>query len=355
MSEMQHSHLWPGVPLALGSAVLFGLLTPASSLLLGAVSPFMLAALLYLGTGVGMGVVAAARHLRGFQNEAQLGRKDLPWLALAVGAGGIVAPVLLMVGLARSSASVSSLLLNVEGLATLAIAWLLYKENVDRKLFMGALAILAGAMLLTTSSGTMSSDAGAPFIIAACIFWGLDNNFTRKISAADPVIISTVKGLVGGITNLVAALAVGEALPSLTTVAGVGLLGFACIGMSLTMFILALRHLGTARTGAYYALAPFIGALLSVSFLHEPLTLKLLIAALLMGFGLWLHLTEDHVHEHQHEVLEHEHSHVHDEHHKHDHDGRVDEPHSHSHRHAPMRHKHPHFPDIHHRHSHKGS
>ncbi len=352
MDNQPHSHIWPGVPLALASAALFGAVTPVSSLLLKSADPFLLAGLLYLGAGIGMGAVALLARTRDQKAEANLSRGDLPWLVLAVTAGGIIAPVLLMFGISGSSASTSSLLLNLEGLATMAIAWIIYRENVDRRLLLGAFAILAGAMLLTAKEWSLQFNTGSILIASACLCWGLDNNFTRKISAADPVVTTTLKGLTGGLANLSIA-ALGGATWSSTTfsIAAMGI-GFLGIGVSLVMFIRALRHLGTARTGAYYSLAPFIGAILSVAILGEPVTASLLIAAALMAIGLWLHLSENHAHDHVHEELEHDHAHVHDEHHQHNHDGPVTKPHSHRHRHKPLHHSHPHFPDLHHHHSH---
>jgi len=266
--------------------------------------------------------------------------------------GGIVGPILLMFGLARTTASSAALLLNMEGLATMAIAWVAFQENVDRKLIFGAFAILAGALLLSWDGQSVSVDAGALLVVGACVAWGIDNNFTRKISATDPVVIAMLKGLIAGGVNIALALATGSSFPAALIVAAAGVVGLLGVGVSLVMFILALRRLGSARTGAYYALAPFIGAVLAIALLGEPLTVKLMIAGVLMGIGLWLHLAERHSHEHEHETLEHEHSHVHDEHHRHQHDGPVNEPHSHWHRHERMRHTHAHYPDLHHRHGH---
>jgi drug/metabolite transporter (DMT)-like permease len=351
MSEPNsHAHLWPGVPLALGTAAMFGAAPPLCKLLLDSVNPFMLAGLLYLGAGAGLALYRLARGTS--VGEAQLTARDMPWLALAIGAGGIVAPVLLMFGLSLNTASSSALLLNLEGLATMAIAWLVYRENVDRRLLLGAFAILAGAVLLSWQGEGVAFNLGAVLVAGACLAWGLDNNFTRRISATDPVVIAMLKGLVAGAVNVGLALAAGASFPPPSIVAVTAAVGFFGIGVSLVMFIVALRHLGTARTGAYYSLAPFIGALLAIAILGDAVTLKLVVAGLLMGVGLWLHLSERHEHEHDHEELEHEHSHVHDEHHQHHHDGPVSEPHSHWHRHAPMRHRHPHYPDLHHRHGH---
>ena len=348
-----HSHLWPGVPLALGSAALFGATPPLSKLLLGAVHPLMLAGLLYLGAGLGLTAYRASKGGAREAEEAPLGRADLPWLALAIGMGGVLGPVLLMLGLTLTTASSGALLLNLEGLATMGIAWLVYRENVDRSLLFGAFAILAGAALLSWDGQGLRLNLGALLIAGACLAWGIDNNVTRRISAADPVVIAMLKGLVAGTVNLGLALLAGASLPGVAVATAAGLVGLFGIGVSLVMFILALRRLGTARTGAYYSLAPFIGALLAIAILGDPITPTLLSAGALMGVGLWLHLSERHEHWHEHEAMEHEHSHVHDAHHQHRHDGPVTEPHSHWHRHEPMRHKHPHYPDLHHRHEHR--
>jgi drug/metabolite transporter (DMT)-like permease len=286
--------------------------------------------------------------------EAPLRRTDLPWLAAVITAGGILGPLFLMFGLARTEAAAGSLLLNLEGLATMGIAWLVFRENVDGRLLLGAFAILAGAAVLSWQ-GEASLGWGALLIGAACLSWGVDNNLTRKLSSADPVQIAMLKGLIAGTVNLTLAVAQGAALPSPGTVLAAGVVGFFGYGVSLALFVLGLRYLGTARTGAYFSLAPFIGALLSLALLDELLTVRLLVAGTLMGLGLWLHLTESHEHEHRHEAMEHEHRHRHDAHHQHAHgpDAPVGEPHSHWHRHEPLVHRHPHYPDLHHRHSHR--
>lgn len=346
-------HHFPGVPLALGSAVLFGASAPLSKLLLGAVNPWLLAGILYLGAGIGLAIFHFVRGLVGLPSiETPLRRDDVPWLALVVLFGGVLGPLLLMSGLSLTSASTGSLLLNMEGLATMAIAWLIFRENLDRRLLLGAIAILLGAALLSWDGQSVRFDFGGLLIIGACLAWGIDNNLTRKLSASDPVQIAMVKGLFAGAVNLGLALATGVTLPPLGYVVAGAVVGFFGIGVSLVMFMLGLRYLGTARTGAYYSLAPFIGAVLALAILHEPLTLTLLISGLLMAFGLWMHLIERHQHEHTHEILEHEHLHVHDAHHQHGHNGLVTEPHSHPHRHDRLRHSHPHYPDLHHRHAH---
>lgn len=347
---------YKGVAMAMGSAALFGASTPlAKTLLGGGIDPWLLAGLLYLGAGLGLGLFHLLRRARGGPaSEAPLHRRDLPWLALVVLTGGVVGPLLLMIGLAQTPASTAALLLNVEGLATMAIAWVVFRENVDRRLLLGALAILAGAVLLSWQGDAAGFSLGALAIVGACLAWGIDNNLTRKLSSADPVQIAMVKGLVAGAVNLGLALARGAQLPMVGEIAVAGVVGFLGYGVSLALFVLALRHLGAARTGAYFSTAPFIGALLALMLFAEPLTSILVAAATLMGIGLYLHLAEHHEHEHVHEVMTHGHRHAHDEHHRHSHgpNDPLGEPHAHAHWHEAMRHKHPHYPDLHHRHNH---
>jgi drug/metabolite transporter (DMT)-like permease len=355
MSNLSRALAWPGAPLALLSAALFGASTPLAKALLGEVGPSMLAGLLYLGAGVGLAIAHVARRALGVAPpEAPLRRAELPWLAAVVLSGGILGPLLLMLGLWATPASTASLLLNLEGLFTLGIAWVVFRENVDLRIGLGAAAILLGALILSWQDGAGGLGHGAFAIVGACLCWGIDNNLTRKLSTADPLEIAMIKGLAAGTVNVALASFLGSAMPSATVIvaaATVGLLGY---GISLACFVLALRHLGAARTGAYFSTAPFIGAALSVAIFGEPITVQLLAAAILMGVGLYLHLVEQHEHQHAHEGMLHEHAHVHDEHHRHRH-APADppgEPHVHVHRHAPMVHRHPHYPDIHHRHSH---
>ena len=353
------AHAWPGAPLAIASAVLFGASTPLAKLLIdaGGIDPWMLAGLLYLGSGLGLAAVQVARRTLGrTPAEAPLRRTDLPWLVLVVLIGGAIGPVLLLVGLATTAASTAALLLNLEGLATMAIAWLAFRENVDRRVLIGAFAILVGATVVSWRGGPLGGiDWGALAIAGACLAWGLDNNLTRKLSATDPVAIAMAKGLAAGAANFGLALIVGNAkLPAAGLAIGAGLVGIIGYGVSLVLFVLALRHLGAARTGAYFSIAPFIGAALAVGVFGEPPTVQLAVAAVLMAIGLYLHLAERHEHEHAHAAIEHEHRHVHDEHHRHGHapTDPAGEPHTHRHGHAPLVHKHPHYPDLHHRHGH---
>jgi len=309
---------------------------------------------LYLGSGLGLSLLYLFRRGQ-TPREAPLGRGDLPWLAGAVVFGGILGPVLLMLGLRLTSASSASLLLNLEGVFTALLAWFVFRENFDRRIALGMLLIVAGGVLLSWQGGT-SADLrlGSLAVAGACLCWGIDNNFTQKLSAGDPVQVAAIKGAVAGTVNLTVALSMAARLPAATVILGALIVGFFGYGLSLVLFVLALRHIGTARTGAYFSLAPFVGASASLLLLREPVGLPFLAAAGLMGVGVWLHLTERHQHEHRHERLTHSHRHVHDEHHRHEHPPGVDpsEPHTHEHTHEPLTHSHPHFPDIHHRHGH---
>ena len=344
-----------GPLLALASAALFGASTPVAKLLLGVTDPLLLAGLLYLGSGIGLGIISLGARLSGRAAEAPLRRRDLPWLGLIVLFGGVLGPALLMAGLTSASGGAGSLLLNTESLATMAIAWIFLRENVDRRVFAGAMAILAGALVLSwPTDGAAMTGGGGALIVAACICWGIDNNLTRKLSAGDPVQIAMVKGVAAGVINTALGFAHGAQLLEEGTLAAAAIVGFLGYGVSLTLFVLGLRHLGAARTGAYFSTAPFIGAAIAVPLLGEPITWPLIGAAGLMAAGVYVHLAKKHEHEHVHEPLFHEHRHVRDEHHRHAHgpsdpDG---EPHSHPHQHGRLVHKHPHYPDLHHRHEH---
>lgn len=276
------------------------------------------------------------------------------WFIGAIISGGVIAPVLLMFGLTHAPASGASLLLNAEGVFTALLAWFAFKENFDRRIALGMVAIVAGAILLSWPGEAEFSDVWASLaILGACLAWGIDNNLTRKVSLSDATWIASVKGLTAGGVNLILALLLGASLPALPSVAGAMVVGFLSYGVSLALFVLGLRYLGTARTGAYFSIAPFIGALIAL-LMGEPLTLTLVVAGSFMAVGIWLHLTEHHEHEHTHTDIEHEHEHIHDDHHQHSHDFPVEDgvKHSHLHKHDPQLHSHAHFPDMHHQHRH---
>lgn len=342
-----------GVQAALVSAILFGAGTPLAKILLDDdVSPWLLAGLLYCGSGIGLGLFRLVRRAP----RVRIARAEIPPLIGAIFFGGIAGPVLLMIGLSNLPASGASLLLNAEGVFTAALAWFVFKENVDRRIAIGMLAIVAGATVLSIPSG---ANLGSPWpslaILGACFSWGLDNNLTRKIALNDATWLAAVKGGVAGPVNLILAFALGAQLPGVLNVAAAMVVGLFAYGISLVLFIIALRHVGTARAGAYYSIAPFFGAVLAIA-LGDSISWPLIVAGLLMAVGVWLHLTERHEHEHTHEAITHDHWHTHDEHHQHDHEPGQDLGargwHKHEHTHAAITHTHEHYPDSHHRHTH---
>jgi drug/metabolite transporter (DMT)-like permease len=346
------------VAIALASAALFGASTPAAKALLGTTDPAILAGLFYCGAGLGIAILRRlwlARAPDGTVPGPPLGATDWPWLAGVIITGGILGPILLMLGLVRTDAATASLLLTLEGVATALLAWFVFHESFDRRIAVGMACLVSGAVVLAWSgTPTLGPVLGPAAIVGACVAWGVDNNLTRKLSLADPLQIVEIKGLVAGPVNLALGLAMGGMLPDLNAVIIAGAVGFLGYGVSLALFVLALRELGTARTAAYFSTAPFLGAVVAVVLLGDRVSLQLVCAGLLMAAGVWLHLTEDHRHEHLHEPLEHSHTHVHDAHHQHDHGpgDAAGEPHTHWHRHERLRHTHAHTPDMHHTHRH---
>lgn len=346
-----------GVIYAFLAAVFFGASTPLIKGWLGDVDPVLLAGLLYAGSGLGLAMIITGRRLLSPRGSGPTlpQKEEWRWLAGAIFFGGVVGPVALMYGLMTSTASTASLLLNLEAVFTALLAWLVFHENYGKRLMLGMLAIVAGGVLLVWTPDQMThAFSGSLLVAAACLCWALDNNLTRKVAANDAVTIACLKGLVAGAVNLALAFLLGRALPPLALVGIATVVGFLGYGVSLVLFVMALRHLGSARTGAYFSIAPFIGAVLAVLLQGDALTGQLLAAGILMAAGVWLHLTERHEHLHSHPPQEHSHAHIHDEHHQHSHapgwDGR--EPHTHSHAHPPLIHSHPHYPDADHRHRH---
>lgn len=341
------------VALACAAAALFGLSTPAAKLLLLRADPWLVAGLFYVGAGAGLTVAWWVRRIAGGQREALPRGPDVPWLAAAIIIGGGMGPVLLMFGLRRTPAAHASLLLSLEGVLTVVLAWLVFREHVGTRVAIGMGLITTGALVLAWPPADHARvGSGALFIVAACLAWALDNNLTRKISGSDPTLLAALKGLVAGPMNLGIAMLAGARLPDAGSAIGAGLVGLLGYGVSLVLFILALRDLGAARAGAYFSTAPFLGAVASVVALGEALTPGLAVAGACMGLGVWLHVSERHHHEHAHEDLTHDHLHEHDEHHQHTHGPGTSSgaPHAHPHVHAPLGHAHPHHPDLHHRH-----
>jgi drug/metabolite transporter (DMT)-like permease len=344
-----------GIPAALGAAVLFGLSAPLAKPLLGEAPPLLLAGLLYAGSGIGLAVLLGIRVAAGGRSAVTWPRgADVWWLVGAIAAGGVIGPYLLMLGLQATDAASASLILNLEGVFTALLAWFAFRENFDRRIALGMALIVAGGVALSAGPTLRAEGLAGPLAIAgACLAWAIDNNLTRKVSLHDAMFIACVKGLVAGLASVALALAYGARMPAVTTALQAGLLGFFSYGLSLALFVVALRRLGAARTGAYFSLAPFVGAALAVM-LGAPLTATLVLAGVLMGLGVWLHLIERHEHRHHHLPFEHEHLHSHDAHHQHRHDVAWDgtEPHTHRHAHEALDHTHPHYPDAHHRHPH---
>ena len=343
--------------IALLAAALFGAGFPLSKLLLEDLKPLTLAGLLYLGSGLGLGLVRGIVRRSRPGGEAPLKKSDLGWLLGVVLAGGVAGPVLLLFGLSRSSAHVSALLANTETLFTVLLALLFFGDFLLRREALGSAILFAGATLVawagSAASGS-SSWSGPLLLLGAGLAWGLDNNFSQRLSGRDPFQVASLKGLIAGVVNL--ALAWGtEGLPPVhaKTIAFALAVGLLSYGLSIVLFMTALRHLGAARTSSLFATSPVMAIGLSWALLGEIPGALTLAGAGLMLPGAWLLIRSDHSHRHAHEAIEHEHRHIHDEHHRHPHEGgEGPEPHSHPHRHEPLVHDHSHAADLHHRHPH---
>lgn len=342
---------------AIISAVLFGLSTPFSKMLLESVDAWFLAGLLYLGAGLGLVLVNLLSNLfNSPKTERNLSRKDAPSLLLVTLFGGIFGPLFLLYGLQKSAASTTSLILNLEGVFTLLIAAFVFSEQIGRKIAFGALWIFFGVTILSCS-GTSSQfyfSLGSLFVTIACLCWAIDNNVTRKLSEANPLQVAAFKACVAGTVNLFIAVQLGHKAPAATILIPAFFVGFFCYGLSLTLFVRSLRDLGAARTGAYFSTAPFAGAILSIVLLSETLSTQLIFGMIAMAVGVFLLLSDKHAHGHVHTSLSHDHRHEHDEHHQHEHgcEEAPNEVHSHIHTHKALEHSHPHCPDLHHRHGH---
>ena len=356
MSRIQISAMFQ----AFLAAALFGASAPIAKLLLEDIEPVLLAGLLYLGSGMG------AVLLRGFQTwstkqnqsmtEARLKFEDLPWLGGALLCGSVAAPIILFYSLRVTPAATIALLLNFEGVATTLIAALIFREAIGGWVWasIGVITV-AGSFLSWDASGNWGFSGGAIGVMATCVLWGLDNNFTRNVSAKNPLDIVAIKGLGAGGISLTLAVILGSPMPRWPVVGLTMLLGSLSYGLSIMLFILALRNLGTARTSAIFSSAPFIGALFSLAIFQETPTLTFIVAFVLMGVGASLLLGEQHRHVHAHPVATHEHRHRHDDdHHNHVLAGhQSQEDHSHPHLHERLVHMHAHVPDIHHWHNHQ--
>jgi drug/metabolite transporter (DMT)-like permease len=340
-----------GVALGLAAAVSFGISAPLAKRLLDDASPQMLAGLLYLGAFVALSAIG-----RRSRTEARLRRADTPRMTAMILAGGVIAPVLLLLGLERLSGVAGSLLLNLEGPLTIAVGVMLFREFLSRLALSGALVIFAGAVILGLGAGNVEADwVGILLIAGACAGWALDNNLTQSLTVRDPRSIVRIKAGVAGTVNVTLAFLIGEHVPPAETLAAALALGAVSYGFSVYFDALALRLLGAAREAAVFAVAPFAGALFAPLVLPEALGLREVASGALMAVGVVLLLRERHEHMHHHQSLDHDHVHVHDAHHRHAHPAgiAVTEPHSHLHHHDELVHSHPHVSDVHHRHSHR--
>ncbi|MEI6734784.1 MAG: DMT family transporter, partial [Comamonadaceae bacterium] len=304
---------------ALAAAALFGASTPLAKQFVDDLSALLLAGLLYLGSGVGLLLLRLLRD-KGWQDPG-LTHQQWPWLLAAIACGGVLAPTLLMLGLARMSAASASLLLNLEGVLTALLAWMVFKEATDRRVVVGMLLIALGAALLAWPGATELTlgTAGAALVVLACLCWAIDNNLTRQVAKADALFIAGLKGLSAGVINMGLALTNTQSMPAWGVTSSVLLIGFLGYGLSLALFVVALRHLGSARTGAYFSAAPFIGAAIALGLFHEATSSGFWAAGILMAAGLYLHLTERHEHPHWHGEMQHSHAHFPDVEHRHEH------------------------------------
>lgn len=359
-NNLKHQHRTNAFPIlqAIAAATLFGVSAPISKLLLGEIAPVSMAALLYLGSGIGLFLWRYLQKAdQRYSNEARILNSDLPWIIGAILAGGIAAPIVLMFSLENASASTASLLLNFEGVATTIIAGFVFKENIGKRIWSAVLLITIASILLSwDTSGQWGFSLSSLGVLVACVLWGIDNNFTRNVSAKDPLSIVTIKGLSSGAFSLVLALIIGRPFPHLFYVVGAMILGCLSYGFSIVLFIRAMRELGSARTSALFGIAPFLGAILSVFLFRETQGIQFIISLPVMIFGAVLLLKEGHTHLHRHTEYEHEHRHCHDDlHHAHFFQSNKlpkSGYHSHIHQHETTEHRHPHTPDIHHRHIH---
>lgn len=336
------------------AAALFGMSAPIAKLLLSEIPPLMMSSLVYLGAGFGMLIVDLTRVIAKTKHpEARLAKNELPFI-LAMIILDIAAPISLMLGLTMTTAANAALLSNFEIVATSVIALIVFKEAVGKRLWLSiALITIASIILSTNDIFSFSFSLGSIFVILSGVFWGFENNCTRKLSIKDPLQVVIIKGLGSGTGALVIAAYANELVWNFRLILPALLLGFFAYGLSIFLYVTAQRSLGAARTSAYYAISPFIGVLLSFFLFDEPITTAFIAASIFMVIGTYFTVAEKHGHQHIHRLLEHEHRHNHSEiHHNHSHEDNSKKEHSHLHVHIEMIHSHEHTPDIHHRHQH---
>ena len=335
------------------AAVCYGVSTPVSKVLLGEIPPAMMASLLYLGAALGMGIINLLSNRKSaVQTEAKLSKKDWSYI-IGMILLDIAAPIFLMIGISSSAPANASLLNNFEIVATTLIACLIFKETIGMRMMWSLALIMASSIILSLESDSFVFSTGSLLVILASTCWGLENNCTRMLSMKDPLQIVIVKGIGSGIGSLIIAIASKGLSYNLLYIFFALLLGFFAYGLSIFFYIRAQRELGAARTSAYYAIAPFVGAALSMAVFNDNLPLKFFVALVIMGGGAYLAAFEKHGHKHTHDICDHDHRHSHDDdHHSHTHEFPVSSDHSHPHTHERVIHAHSHTLDIHHSHSH---
>lgn len=352
---MANFQKWTAPGYALLAAALFGVSPTLAKSIIGESSPVLLAGLLYVGSGLGLSLFMSISSSGSFRELGSLSFRKRMKLAGATLSGGILAPLCLVYGIRLGSAFEVSLLLNLESVTTTVIAWWIFREHVGKPVWAGKVLLILGGIAISYHPGSpVAFSLSGWLVFLACVFWGIDNNLTRDVDELSPSVLAATKGWVAGSFNVALALVLGAG----SSMSGLHVLetlsiGAFSYGMSLVLFILALRKLGSSRTSTYFAIGPFFGMFFALLLLSERPSHFQWVAAAIMGFGLWILSHESHEHEHTHEVLTHRHRHLHDEHHQHLHSGgEGEEPHDHVHTHTELTHHHPHWPDVHHRHGH---
>jgi drug/metabolite transporter (DMT)-like permease len=338
---------------AVFAAVFYGINIPVAKILLEDMPPVFMASLLYLGAGIGAMALNFFHNKQTREKEARLTKLEMPYTTAMV-VLDIAAPILLMIGLSMINPATASLLGNFEIVATTAVALVVFKEAVGKRMYIAITLIIISSVILSVEDfGSLKFSPGSIFVLLACVCWGFENNCTRMLSLKDPMQIVVIKGIASGLGSFLIAFFTGAVSAKIAYIGLSLLLGFVSYGLSIYLYILAQRNLGAVRTSTFYAFAPFIGSGLSFVIFRDTPSLTFLTAFVVMTIGAYLAAFEKHDHEHTHNFIEHEHSHNHnDGHHDHQHETPVTGEHSHVHIHEPRTHKHRHTPDLHHSHTH---
>lgn len=338
--------------LALLSAMLFGLATPASKLLLGDLNPFLLAGLLYLGAAVGV-TPLILREKAGRLVRRGIGGRQYLYIGGAVICGGLLGPVLLLAGLQAAHASSVAIWLNMELVATAVLGALLFHDHLDRNGWLGVILALGAGLIMTASEGRGGLPA-ALLVTSACFCWGFDNHFTALIDCLTPSRITLLKGIFAGSVNIAIGLSLSGRLPATELAAKALALGAFSYGASIVLYVISAQQLGATRSQIIFSSSPLFGVGLAALLLQEQLHLFHLAAICCLAGAIYFSSRVKHRHDHSHNERTHTHLHTHDDgHHDHQHEGpAISGPHAHTHRHLPVNHSHPHYPDLHHRHDH---